>query len=306
MIGSAVTILANLAGIHSWFTGIRTGQVHEHLLKEAKRTRHSVERLTEHILAIESIVEVKDITKSEQPQLHDKRQVCELLDPVQRGLGEDILTTAVILTPEKLQKAVAKDPWEVLMEIRPAARAKQPVNPDMVPIIFSEENNIYIGWQTRGAFPMLFDCEYVPDRDLYLPYERSSQPSSPIRSRELSPEIPSEEEEEEQRRQAEAAARRQAEEQEKRRQAGAAVRCPRLYGLGPMPRHVREKIKENIRKSDPNSTYPCPSCNVSVKVKNLIQHVERKHYNQRGKKGNKKDGDLLEWIKGSITRFLRR
>lgn len=178
MIGSAVSLLANVAGLHSWFTGIRSGQINENLLQETTEMRRSIERLTEHIVYAQSISEVRDTTKKRQDILDSKKELCDLLSPIQRGLGEDILTTAVVLTPEKLRKAITKDPWEVLVEIRPAERAKKPANPDLVPIIFNDNSSIYIGWQTRGAFPMLFDCEYTPDAGLYLPFQDVRLPTT--------------------------------------------------------------------------------------------------------------------------------
>ncbi len=170
MIGSAISLLANAAGIHSWFSGIRSGRIQEALLREVERTRYSIERLSDHIVSVQSIVEVKDRAKAMQSCLEDNRKICELMTPIQRGLGEDILATAVVLTPEKLQNALRKDPWEVLDQIRPVNRVKRPSNPDMVPIIFRDENSLYVGWQMKGALPVLLDCEYVPDSKLYLPY----------------------------------------------------------------------------------------------------------------------------------------
>ncbi len=181
MIGSAISLLANAAGIHSWFSGIRSGRIQEALLREAERTRHSIERLSDHVVSVRSIVEVKDRVKDKQSCLEDNQKICELMTPIQRGVGEDILTTAVVLTPEKLQNALSKDPWGVLVEIRPVGRAKRPTNPDMVPIVFNDGSGLYVGWQMKGALPMLLDCEYIPDRKLYLSYSDDDNHNGPIK-----------------------------------------------------------------------------------------------------------------------------
>ena len=166
MVGPAMSLLANAAGIHSWFSGIRAGRIQESLLRETELTRHSIERLSDHILSVCSVVEVRSSTQENQEFLTDNRKICELLNPIQMSLGEDILTTAVVLTPDKLQNAMSKDPWEVLVEIRPVERVKRPVNPDMVPIIFNDGGGFYIGWQMRGTLPMLLGCEYEPENNL--------------------------------------------------------------------------------------------------------------------------------------------
>ncbi len=173
MIEATISILGSLAGVHSWFTGLRAGAVNEKILKETLGLRSSIERLTDHVLHIGSVKELQDITKDKQQLLDDKQILSELLTPVQESLGEDILSTAVVMTPEKLHQAISKDPWEVLMEIRPIGRPKKPSNPNMVPIVFSDSNQIYIGWQAKGVLPMLFDFEYEPNANLYLPLKES-------------------------------------------------------------------------------------------------------------------------------------
>ena len=73
------------------------------------------------------------------------------------------MSSDVILTPEKMRQAMKSNPWEVLLDIRPVSHAMNQTNQDMVPIHFEENGIQYIGWQLRGAIPMLFDCEYRPE-----------------------------------------------------------------------------------------------------------------------------------------------
>jgi parallel beta-helix repeat protein len=69
----------------------------------------------------------------------------------------------------KMQNALAKSPWEVLLDIRPVSLAAKSDNPDMVPILFSHNGVYYIGWQMRGTLVPAFDCQYdelwVPSSD---------------------------------------------------------------------------------------------------------------------------------------------
>jgi hypothetical protein len=68
-----------------------------------------------------------------------------------------------------LRQSFRKDPWELLIDPRPANRTKKPNNPDLVPIAFYENNVHYIGWQTRGALPSLFNCDFESNGTLLLP-----------------------------------------------------------------------------------------------------------------------------------------
>ncbi|RKZ73627.1 MAG: hypothetical protein DRR19_30810 [Candidatus Parabeggiatoa sp. nov. 1] len=107
--------------------------------------KHQFERLTDHILYTPTLQSVQDVTQSRQQTIDDLREVRASLEPVQRAIGEEILSTAIIATPDKMQTAFVKNPWEVLVDIRPVNLATQPKNPAMVPIIFNHGGVYYIG-----------------------------------------------------------------------------------------------------------------------------------------------------------------
>jgi len=108
-----------------------------------------------------SVQQVHTISESSK-KVTDPRELREILEPVQTGLNEDILSTAMLTTPSKLRQAFQKDPFEVLMDIRPVNRAKRPTNSDVLPILFYDSGIYFIGWQTRGAL-LLFNCGYSSD-----------------------------------------------------------------------------------------------------------------------------------------------
>jgi len=91
----------------------------------------------------------------------DHQKVYQALDPVQQALGGDILSSAVIVTPEQMRQAMRANPFDVLLEVRPVSFAQPHSNPSMVPIMFDLDGTRYIGWQTRGVLPMLFHVEYT-------------------------------------------------------------------------------------------------------------------------------------------------
>ncbi len=125
------------------------------------------EKLSEKIVYAPDMQAVLDTTQTTQQKIEDLREVREYLEPVQQALDEDILSSAMIFTPERMQEALNKSPWEVLMDVRPVNLASKPTNPDLLPILFEHSGMQYVGWQMRGSLPMLFNCEFdelwVPD-----------------------------------------------------------------------------------------------------------------------------------------------
>jgi len=164
LIESCLTILGAITGItglHSWFTGLKAGGQMDMILAEQNRLHSEVKRLSDRILYTPTVQQVQTINESSK-RLSDLRDLRQFLEPVQQGLNTEILSTAVLSTPSKLQAAFGRDPFEVLIETRPINRAKVPANSDLLPILFFDNGVHYIGWQTRGALPILFGCDYSP------------------------------------------------------------------------------------------------------------------------------------------------
>ncbi len=89
------------------------------------------------------------------------------MEPIQQALGDEIFSLSMILTPDKMQNIFAKNPWEILIDIRHVNLVTPPNNPDLVPIIFHHSGVQYIGWQMRKTLPILFDCQL--DEPRFLP-----------------------------------------------------------------------------------------------------------------------------------------
>ena len=66
----------------------------------------------------------------------------------------------MILTPEKMRNALAQNPFEVLIDTRPAKYFSARIPPEGVPVLFEHDGMQFLGWQTRGMLPLLFNCEY--------------------------------------------------------------------------------------------------------------------------------------------------
>lgn len=186
--GAAISLLRDANTVHDGYkkaSGIMHGTDTEKLMNCMEQMRNDnaqhntqiadslkhFERLSEHILYAPNLGAIKDNNVSRQRQVDDLRQIRESLDPLQKALGGDLLSSAVIWTPEKMQQAFDQDPWKVLIDVRPVARASKPNNPDMVPFIFEDAGTQYIGWQIKGVLPMMFGCEY---NEIWTPLSSNS------------------------------------------------------------------------------------------------------------------------------------
>jgi len=159
MLGTILSIMGGLNTAHDFYknaSGIIKPNENNQILQLTK----SIERLSDLILYAPNMETVRDVTQTRQRKIDDLRDVRESLEPVQKAIGQEILSSAMILTPEKMQKALAKSPWEVLLDIRPLNLAAKPDNADMVPVLFNHNGVQYLGWQMRGTLPILFNCEY--------------------------------------------------------------------------------------------------------------------------------------------------
>jgi len=162
MLESLISIMDGSYTDHAFYNrtcGIINGN-QEKMIQYLEEMAVNIERLSERILYAPNALSVQDISKSRQQYIDDLKDVRQSLEPVQRAMGEQILSSAMIFTPNKMQKALTKNPWKVLMNIHPVNAATCPSNADMTPVLFNHNDMQYIGWQMRGALPILFDCQY--------------------------------------------------------------------------------------------------------------------------------------------------
>lgn len=145
---------------------------------ELSRLNMQVERLSENIIYVPNLQAVKDTTRKHQNQIQDLREVRAYLDPIQQAFGEDIISSSMITTPEKLHQAMKKSPWDVLINIRPARYAEPSSDISMIPVMFEDDGVTYVGFQKRGILPIMFDCEY-DDCKWWQQYEIPNEPRYP-------------------------------------------------------------------------------------------------------------------------------
>ena len=152
--------ISSLTGLHSWFTGIHTGRRMDQILEAVKKGGGRHEQLSENVTYTD-IEEVR-VLEGRSEKFSRLSDMESLLSPIQKMLNADLLSTALISTPELLRQQFRRDPWEVLVEIRPFSRAQRPTNPALLPILFQEEGEYYVGWQTKGVIETVLGAEYTP------------------------------------------------------------------------------------------------------------------------------------------------
>jgi hypothetical protein len=159
--------------LFDWFTGLSSGDEMSSTVKTLSKNNAKIERLSDKILYAPNL---QQAVNKESPQiLSNQKQIYDLVNPFAEALETDVLASAVVSTPEKLRKAFKKDPWELLIDVRPANRTKRPNNPDLIPIMFIDNGLQYIGWQTRGTLPILFNCDFEYNGSLYVPSNNDKQ-----------------------------------------------------------------------------------------------------------------------------------
>jgi hypothetical protein len=162
MIETFISVLGAANTIHDSYnkiSGIFRSKDNSHI-EYLDRIATGIERLSDNILYAPNMETVRDITINRQHKIDNLREVKQSLEPVQKAVGSEILSSAIILTPDKMQIAMQASPWEVLLDIRPVSLSNPLNNPDMIPIVFEHDGTQYVGWQMRGTLPMLFDCTY--------------------------------------------------------------------------------------------------------------------------------------------------
>jgi hypothetical protein len=161
MLGTILSIVVGVSeaiNIYKFGSTLAKGDDAERVLGALDRIHATVERLTDNILYAPGIEGLSPTAGTAHP-LNGLREARALLEPVQAALGGEIVSSGLIETPDKMERAMIENPWAVLEDIRPQHLAVRQANPDKVPVLFVHQGVRYIGWQMRGALPVLFNCE---------------------------------------------------------------------------------------------------------------------------------------------------
>ena len=187
MIGTILSIVGGVSeavNIYKFGSTLAKGSDAERVLGALDRIHAQVERLSDNILYAPGIEGLSPAAGTAH-RLDGLREARALLEPVQAALGGEIVSSGLIETPDKMERAMVENPWAMLEDIRPQHLAVRHANPDKVPVLFVHQGVRYIGWQMRGALPMLFNCELrdLPGLGASLAPEVWDQPPQQQQSR---------------------------------------------------------------------------------------------------------------------------
>ncbi len=160
-IGTILSIVGGISetiNIYKFGSTLAKGSDAERVLGALDRIHATVERLSDNILYAPGI-EGLSLAAGTAHRLGGLREARALLEPVQVALGGEIVSSGLVETPHKMERAMLENPWAMLEDIRPQHLAVRQANPDKVPVLFVHQGVRYIGWQMRGALPVLFNCE---------------------------------------------------------------------------------------------------------------------------------------------------
>jgi hypothetical protein len=167
MIETLLSLGGTALTAYSTVSGIKQGKQFNEIVSRLEAIHATIETLSSNILYAPSIQIVSDLSQNKQQTIDNLREVRQSLEPIQKTLGKRIISSNMILSPQKTQHAMKRDPWEVLTNIRPLNKTKIPNDPDMVPITFEHEGIYYTGWQKVGTLPLLFNFEYNTENELW-------------------------------------------------------------------------------------------------------------------------------------------
>jgi WD40 repeat protein len=120
-----------------------------------------VERISDKIFYVPYSVGVRDVNSSSQQYVNDLREIRAYLEPVQRAIGTEIISSDMIVMSEKMQNLLPKSPYEFLADISPVNLSSTlPQHGKMVPVLFSKDGIQYIGWQSREILLNKLGCQY--------------------------------------------------------------------------------------------------------------------------------------------------
>jgi formylglycine-generating enzyme required for sulfatase activity len=163
MIDTAIGLIEGVVKAHDIYKGITNlvfGDKKEEYLQQIaadmKDMKVHIERLSDTILYAVNLDGVRACKQKEQQYVKDLRQIRELLEPMQRALNKPLLTSALISAPMRALSHPSlrlKDISLLRIPVIPV------VNYPWVPMLFEEDGEYWIGWQTPEYFSQELGCE---------------------------------------------------------------------------------------------------------------------------------------------------
>ena len=166
MFDMAIGLLEGVVKTHELYKGMTNiifGDKKEEYLQQIatdmKDMKVHIEKLSDKILYAVNLDGVRACKEKEQKYAQDFDKIHDLLAPMQRALNKPILSSALIEAP----MPALKHPRLRLKDISPLKYLVIPyVDFPWVPMLFEENGEYYVGWQTPEYLSQELGCEYQP------------------------------------------------------------------------------------------------------------------------------------------------
>lgn len=186
MLGAFISILgtsADLSGLYGLASSISTGRKLDETMRKMEDIGARVDRLSDDILMAPKAVTLENTLATTMIADLSSDAARTALSSAQSVAGSEILSAAPIILPDLTIKSFRENPWDLLFDVRPANLQVEPRDVSLIPIQFEHHGTQFVGWQTRGALPTLFNIRIL--EKLRLVADVSQEPSE-IKTEELS------------------------------------------------------------------------------------------------------------------------
>jgi hypothetical protein len=140
-----------------WY-GDQRSKILRDLAIHDKSTWSSIECISNKILYAPNLYSIEDLGHTQPRSINDQQELRASLEAIQRALNTEIFSSTMILTPDKMQQAIIRNPWEALMGVRPTVFFNAKIPYEGIMIQFEYSDTCYLGWHMRVALQRLFQC----------------------------------------------------------------------------------------------------------------------------------------------------
>jgi hypothetical protein len=167
LIESLISIGGGIASIYSAIASVGTGRFQDRILALLEEQKGELVRLNEHIHYAPMSAPIR--TSEPAAKGLDFRDVREILDPVQRAVGANIVASGLLPTPATLQEQLGINPWHCLDAVAPLQYATLDRGSDWVPLMFNHEGMNFLGWQKKGMLKSVLGVDFSDRAESWQP-----------------------------------------------------------------------------------------------------------------------------------------
>lgn len=164
-IQQAIAIWGGVTGTQSFVGGLRASKDMKTVVAELRQLSVQVDRLSKHVYAAPNSPVVSHASKHPSPptgaaesKFADPLGIKDQCEALAQKARSELLTSALIWAPDKFDRAFQSNPANLLVAIRRAGDAiKMPKDKNLLPVIFQQGSDSYVGWQKRSVLEHVFE-----------------------------------------------------------------------------------------------------------------------------------------------------